>query len=229
MNAAPTTIWERPERRGRGPEPTFTRAQLTEAGLGIADADGIAAVTIRAVAAEVGAGTASLYRYIENRDDLVDLMVDAAYAQMDLTPPRTHGIDGLVELAGRTRVAYLAHPWLLDVLATRTPIGPSSVTFLETYLGSLRDVDVPAGTKLETVAMLTAIIRLVTTEELSRSAVPTAGSRESHQLEYLTRLSTDGQHPFLAAALADAAPAPDPGEHLASLVRRIAGGLLHRS
>src|SRR2546429_919999 len=77
-------VWTRPVRPLRGPQPAHSRADLVAAAVRVADAEGIAAVSMRRVAAEIGAGTMSLYRYVSRKDDLLDLMVDAALGEMDL-------------------------------------------------------------------------------------------------------------------------------------------------
>ena len=84
-------IWVRPEpgtRRAR-----FSREQIAAAALAIADAEGFEAVSMRRIAAQLGAGTMSLYRYISTKDDLVTLMDDALMGE-SLVPegelPATH-------------------------------------------------------------------------------------------------------------------------------------------
>ncbi|MFC7586099.1 TetR/AcrR family transcriptional regulator [Nonomuraea antimicrobica] len=71
-----TNIWMRPERPARGPKPAYSRAQIAEAAVRIADAEGAEAVTMRRIAAEIGAGAMSLYRYVPSRDDLIVLVAD---------------------------------------------------------------------------------------------------------------------------------------------------------
>ena len=68
-------IWARPEPATR--RPRFSREQIASAALAIADAEGLRAVSMRRVAADLGAGTMSLYRYISTKDDLIALMDDA--------------------------------------------------------------------------------------------------------------------------------------------------------
>ena len=71
-----------------------TRRAWTEyvaAALAVADTDGLAAVSMRRVAGDLGSGTATLYRYITNRDELVDLMVDAAHGEDPLPEPAGTG------------------------------------------------------------------------------------------------------------------------------------------
>lgn len=122
----PTThsIWLRPERAGRGPAPAFDRDRIAAAGIALADADGLTAVTMRAVALALGAGPASLYRYVATRDELLELMIDQVNGEISYAALGSgHWLDDLLALARQSRGVYLAHPWLLDATATRTPWG----------------------------------------------------------------------------------------------------------
>src|SRR5580658_9905519 len=78
-NAGVPPIWARPEPAAR--QPRFSREQIAAAALEIADADGFEAVSMRKIAAHLGAGTMSLYRYIATKDDLVALLDDALLAE----------------------------------------------------------------------------------------------------------------------------------------------------
>ena len=60
-----------PSRPARGPKPAYSRAQITEAAIRIADAEGLEAPTMRRIAAEIGAGTMTLYHYVKSKDELV--------------------------------------------------------------------------------------------------------------------------------------------------------------
>ncbi|AKU15888.1 TetR/AcrR family transcriptional regulator [Luteipulveratus mongoliensis] len=223
-------IWDRPERSSRGPAPTFSRAQLARAALRLADAHGIDAVTMRAVAREVGAGSASLYRYVENRDDLVELMIDEAYAAFDLTsPPTGDWLADLLELARQSRRILLDRPWIIDVVATRTPMGPRVVAYLDHALGLLADIDVPAATRLEAVAILSATVRLLVHEEAQRDKPhPGAALQQAGRTGYLMRTAAAGEHPHLARALSEVSGmSPDePAVQFDRIVRRVLVGLL---
>jgi AcrR family transcriptional regulator len=137
------SVWTRPERAPRGPVPEHSRAKIAAAGILIADADGLGAVTMRSVAAAVGTGPASLYRYVVNRGELVELMADQARGELDYTtaaggPPAAR----LLAIAREGRALYLRHPWLLDVQAAPVP-GPNAVMFIEHTLAALDGTDRP--------------------------------------------------------------------------------------
>src|SRR5215470_1669238 len=75
------SIWTRPERSARGPSPEHSRAEIASAGVTLADASGLGAVTMRSAAAAIGTAPASLYRYVATRDELVELMADQVYGE----------------------------------------------------------------------------------------------------------------------------------------------------
>src|SRR5580698_6623577 len=111
-----TLIWLRPEPSGR--KPRFTRAEIARTAIGIADAEGFDAVTMKRIAAELGAGTMTLYYYVRNKADIVALMQDAIMA--DVLIPSEEFPAGWRErmsaIARRTRQVLMAHPWSLSSL-----------------------------------------------------------------------------------------------------------------
>src|SRR3954469_22260555 len=108
----PGSIWLRPERPTRGPSPTYSREQITTAAVKIADEGGIAAVSMRRVAQELGAGAMSLYRYIGSKDDLTALMLDHVEGEDPLPDaPAAGWRTELTGLAVRARAIMLRHPW----------------------------------------------------------------------------------------------------------------------
>jgi AcrR family transcriptional regulator len=76
MGSSRGVIWERPERASRGPAPAHSREEITAAAVRLADTQGIEAVSMRAIAVELGVGAASLYRYVARKDELIELMVE---------------------------------------------------------------------------------------------------------------------------------------------------------
>ncbi|WP_283136492.1 TetR/AcrR family transcriptional regulator [Rhizohabitans arisaemae] len=135
------TIWMRPERTertGPGRRPGYSREQITRTAVRIADAEGLEAATMRRIAAELGTGAMSLYRYVPNRDDLIDLMIDAVAAETDL-PDRPTG-DWRADLslvAHRVRAAGLAHPWYVALAGRRPTLGPGQLRVQEFALAAL--------------------------------------------------------------------------------------------
>jgi AcrR family transcriptional regulator len=146
-------LWDPPEPAARGPRPKFRLDEVVQAGVALADADGLAALSMRRVASRLGAGAMSLYTYVPGRSELVELMVDAVYADHDPVP------DGLswrerIELLAREHWRRLArHPWLLDLNVARMPLGPHVLDVEEAMYAAcaatgLRGADVVALSNL---------------------------------------------------------------------------------
>jgi AcrR family transcriptional regulator len=224
MADRPRSIWLRPERTGRGPVPEHDRARITAAAVALADADGLGAVSMRRIASVLGTGPASLYRYVDSRDELLELMADAVAGELDLSrPPSGDWRADLVALAHQLRDAYRRHPWLLDLVPGRVGIGPRAIDQLEYALAALAGVDVAGPVKLEAVAMLNGIVALAVRTELTVG--DTTASWSAAQAEFLGAVVAAGGHPHLAAALADAPPVPEDAL-LDRILPRMLAGLL---
>src|SRR5215510_15215956 len=74
-------VWTRPEKPAR--EPALNREQIVRTAIRVADAEGLQAITMRRIAAEIGVAPMSLYYHIPTKNDLLDLMMDAAFGEME--------------------------------------------------------------------------------------------------------------------------------------------------
>src|ERR1700735_4486633 len=113
------SIWLRPERSAVGRPAQWSRAEITQVALRVADAEGLDAVSMRRVAAELGTGAASLYRYVETRDDLLDRMTDAVGSEYERPEPDGDWLAGLVAVGEQSRAILRRHPWLTGLAITR--------------------------------------------------------------------------------------------------------------
>jgi AcrR family transcriptional regulator len=235
MAGDPLSVWTRPERGARGPAPERSRAQITAAAVELADAGGLAAVSMRQVAQRLGTGPASLYRYVAGRDDLVDLMADTVSREIDLTAaPSGDWVGDLVLLAVQAKGVHLRHPWLLDVMAQYTPLGPASIDYLEHALRVLDPAPASSRAKLEAIGILSGLVTLFARNELNaRSAGASPDERQRAQSAYLAEVAAAGEHPRLLAAMTSAAGAGDADDAGAGAdvvfertLRRVLGGLL---
>jgi len=154
--------WSGRERQPKGPKPGLTLDAIVAAAIAVADEDGLGALSMARVAATLGASTMSLYRYIDSKDALVVLMVDAA---LGAPPPRDAGdpsVDwraGLARWAAHARDAYLRHPWALRVPITAPPITPNNVAWLEDALRCLAATKLTEQSKLSCVLLLSGFVR----------------------------------------------------------------------
>ena len=206
------SIWTRPERSARGPAPEHSREEIAAAGIALADARGLSAVTMRSAAAAIGTAAASLYRYVATRDELVELMADQVYGEIAGREPGSGDpVADLLRLGRQSRAVYHRHPWLLDVPATGNFPGPNAVAFIELALAALETVNLTGSEKLVTVGLFSGVVRLFAQTEISqREAGQDTAQWQNSLAGYLLQLSAGGQHPNLAAALAD----PPAGDHV---------------
>jgi AcrR family transcriptional regulator len=149
-----TAIWARPERAARSPR--FTRAQIAEAALAIADLEGIEAVSMRRVAADLGAGTMTLYHYVENKQELLDLMSDAMMAELlvDQREPEGGWREALTAIAHASLRTWRAHPWVGEGSGPRLSFGPNSLRHFEQSLAAVEGTGLPSDRRMEVVSQV---------------------------------------------------------------------------
>lgn len=106
------------------------------AAIDLADEAGLDAMTMKAIAARLGPYTPmALYRYVRNKDGLIDLMLDAACAEVPLPgQPSGDWRTDLRDLARNTRQMTKRHPWYSLLVHTRPPAGPHMMRHLEFML-----------------------------------------------------------------------------------------------
>ncbi|GAA2630061.1 TetR/AcrR family transcriptional regulator [Paractinoplanes durhamensis] len=132
-------LWGLREGSRPGPKPRFTVAEIAAAGLAIADADGLAALSMRRVAERLGVSAMSLYTYVPGKAELIDLMLDTIFGEVSLTFDGTDGWHERLERVARENwQLYLRHPWLLQVATSRPPLGPHLIA---KYDFELRAID----------------------------------------------------------------------------------------
>ncbi|MBO8197362.1 TetR/AcrR family transcriptional regulator [Streptomyces smyrnaeus] len=224
----PVTVWARPERGTRGPAAVHSRAELTAVAVELADRSGLSAVSMRQVAKALGVGQASLYRYISGREDLLDLMTDSAAGEIDLDVPLSGDpVADLAALAARTRTVHLRHHWLSEIPPEPLRLGPRSLDYLEYALRAMAAVPLPGQTKMEIVALMNALISQFARAELQVSHANT--DRQAAQAAYLSETAAKGDHPHVAAAMADhteAGPAESPHALFERAMHRVLTGLV---
>jgi AcrR family transcriptional regulator len=124
--------------RGRGrPAPALSRAEIVDAAIAIADAEGSEAVSMRRIAQVLRAGTMSLYWHVANKEQLLDLMLDALIGEFDAPEPSGNWREDLRTQARRERATLLRHGWVIDFLGGRPPLGPNTLLHLDRQLAAL--------------------------------------------------------------------------------------------
>jgi AcrR family transcriptional regulator len=119
---------------------SLTSAAIASAALAVIDSDGVAGLSMRAVAAQLGIGTMSLYRYVRDREELELLVVDLVLAEVDTGQRRRLPWQRrLAELAESARSAVAVHPAVIPLLLTHRHAAPNSWRWGEAMLGALTE------------------------------------------------------------------------------------------
>ncbi|HEY6738674.1 MAG TPA: TetR/AcrR family transcriptional regulator [Actinopolymorphaceae bacterium] len=163
---------EEPARDGRpgpGRRPKLTLDRVITAAIELADTEGLAGISMGAVARSLSVGTMTLYSYVPSKADLLDLMVDQVFAERALLAPGKPRPDGwreqLTLYAERTRAMYRRHPWLCQVSAIRPPAGPGTMAESEYILSALSRIGLtPQQMARAAVAISTFVTSTVSLE-----------------------------------------------------------------
>lgn len=180
-------LWRRThpvDRAATGRRPRLAVDDVVTAGIALADAEGLAALSMSGVADALGVGTMTLYTYVSSKAELLDLMVDDVLAERALPgpgEPRPQPWRAQVALyAEATRAMYRRHPWLRHVSAVRPPIGPGMLAEREYVLSTLDGSGLPLADLNAAALAISAVV------------TATAGvEAESDELERRTGRSND--------------------------------------
>ncbi|WP_109211400.1 MULTISPECIES: TetR/AcrR family transcriptional regulator [Microbacterium] len=140
----------------RGPKREMSVERIVEAAVEIADAEGLGAVSMAAVASRLGFTPMSLYRYVSAKDDLILLMQEEATgAPSDATRTAGDWRERLEALFREQLQHYLRHPWVLDIPITGVPATPNSAAWMDAGLSALAETPLSYGERLAVMLLVT--------------------------------------------------------------------------
>ncbi|GAA2248643.1 MULTISPECIES: TetR/AcrR family transcriptional regulator [Kitasatospora] len=206
QSEAPELIWLQPEHSGRGPRPAHSRSSIAEAAVRIADSEGLDAVSMRKVAAELGAGTMSLYNYVPKKEHLFDLMVDQIAGEYELpAEPSGDWRADLTALATMQLAVLRRHSWAPRLIAARPSLGPNGLRYTEYFLGVMAATELTGSGKMEAMAQLNGF--LCQFADWEHSTTGRSPRWITDMVSYLQGVAATGQYPRLTQVLAEG-PAP---------------------
>jgi AcrR family transcriptional regulator len=214
-----------PPRRGRPPR--HSRDDVVRAAVELADVEGLAAVTMRSVAARLGAGAMSLYSYVPDKQALVVAMLGSVQRTVRYSPPTGDWRADLHALAHVQRRLLLQHPWMVDATTYTQPLDEGLLAYLDHGLSVLEPLGLDTTAALETLGLLTGTVITLVRGELNAASSSPAGPDPE-----VEALLASGRFPRIAAALT-ASPGgelgrPDVGAEFDRLIDRVLDGLAHR-
>jgi AcrR family transcriptional regulator len=154
-------LWGGRARPTRGPKPALTLESITDVAIAVADAEGLAAVSMQRVAAELGKTKMSLYRYLPGKAELVALMIERAIGEPPVLPAGSWRT-ALTEWSEQLFAAYLRHPWSVDATVGRRPLGPRELGWMECALAALgAGSGLTGAERLDAIAVLAGHARML--------------------------------------------------------------------
>ncbi len=195
-------VWTRVEPGTR--KPRFTREEIAVAAVHIADTEGLEALSMRRLAAELDAGTMTLYHYVRTKDELLTLALDQVMAEVVVQGPLPgNWRDAITKIADSSRRALLRHSWIFDV-TDDINLGPNSVRHFDQSLQALSSLPVNVSDRLD---ILTTVDEYVFGHCLQQRNAPvgqSAGAESAlhHTKRYIDELLKTGDFPELSAWIA---------------------------
>ncbi|MDP3950000.1 TetR/AcrR family transcriptional regulator [Microbacterium sp.] len=191
----------------RGPKREMSVEKIVDAAVELADAEGIGAVSMAAVAAKLGFTPMSLYRYVTAKDDLLLLMQEQGTG----LPPDEYRLQEGWRAKLRTLfeaqvIVYLSHPWMLSLPITGSPITPNSSAWIDAGLDSLADTPLNDAERLAVALSVTGEARwygLVSAGyiEQSRASGLSAAEVSAQEAALFDRVISADEYPALRRAI----------------------------
>lgn len=148
-------LWDSaPAQAARGRPAKVSREQVVDAAIALADTGGLAAASMRAVARELGVGAMTLYTHVGSQRELLDAMVDRAYADFQFAAGGLAWRDALEQHARGLWQLFRTHPWLADVNSWRLPLGPHVIDVEEAGFATLVDTGLSAKQVAEILSVV---------------------------------------------------------------------------
>jgi AcrR family transcriptional regulator len=236
----PPPPWQRaPDRPARRRREPISRDAIVTAAIQLLDREGLAALSMRRLAEELGAGAASLYWHVGSKDGLLDLVLDEVIGEGKVPDPDPgRWQEQLKQVARDQRAASLRHPWVVRVSIGRIPMGSNALRYSERILAILRAGGLPPHLAVQGYLLLIATINGFTIDETGVDDGAAAADRprpiDPAELQQVADMARD----YIASlpaeafpnmtALADEFAFADPDERFELLIDIFIDGLARR-
>ncbi|MCU1457232.1 MAG: putative tetR-family regulatory protein [Actinomycetia bacterium] len=191
-------LWTRTEPAAR--RPRLNREAIAATAARIADTEGFDALSMRRLAAELDAGTMTLYHYVRTKDELLALVVDFVMGELLYPPDEPMPSDwreALTGIAGRTRAALERHPWIIDI-TDDPPLGPNSVRHFDQTMQAVASLDLPPADRFDIVTAVDEYVFGYCLHHRNFESSSTEIARGGEMIAYVNGLVETGDYPQLA-------------------------------
>lgn len=218
-------LWGPHPKPSRGPKPGLSLERIARAGVEIADAEGLAAVSMQRVAGLLDFTKMSLYRYVPGKAELVALMVEAAIGDAPpVGPPADGWRERLAESARQLAAVFHRHPWLLEATVGPRPVGPAELSWMERATAALDGTGLTGAERLDALVLLTGHVRGIAQQSRAAGSADTAEAEFTAVLEQVMRVHGE-RYPALTAAFDSTASLGGQDQALDFGLQRILDGL----
>jgi AcrR family transcriptional regulator len=194
-------LWDREPGGRRGPKPGRTIQEIGAAGVVVADRDGLDGVSMKSVAAELGMTPMSLYRYVDSKEQLLEVMLDSAYGPADLTivssgPWR----ERLTRWAWALADALVRHPWISATPMTSPPLSPNIIGWTEAGARAFEGMALSSQQKMSSLLVVDGYVRSHVAMSVAMGFTATDVHAPDPYVTILPRLLDPERFPALFAA-----------------------------
>lgn len=192
------------QRPTRGPKPGLTLERIVVAAVEVADANGLAALSMRCVATHLGVGTMSLYRYVPGKAELLDLMLDHVAGPVEADDEPVGWRAALEEMARGIWQLCLDHPWYPQVDQVRPLLGPNNIAGMDRIIRRLKPTGLPDKHLTLMVSVVDGFVTALARSHVNglQAEQRTGVSEEDFwaaQEPVLVKMMETGRYPTLAA------------------------------
>jgi AcrR family transcriptional regulator len=197
----------RPVQSSSGDRAPLSRERVLRGAVAVADAGGLAGLTIRSLAQELGVKPMSVYHHVANKDEILDGIVDIVFSEIELPSTAGSWRTEITKRAFSARAALRRHPWAIGLLESRTSPGPATLRHHDTNIGVLR----AAGFSVEATAHAYALIdSYVYGFALQEAGLPFEGPDNVAEIAApIMELFSSGEYPHMVELATEFVLQPD--------------------
>lgn len=175
------------------PRTPLSRQRALHVAVALADAGGIASLTMRRLAQELGVEAMSLYHHVANKDDILDGMIDIVFSEIELPGAGTDWKTAMRHRAHSARTALARHRWAISLMESRKAPGPATLRHHDAVIGCLRHAGFSIEMTAHAYSLLDSYIYGFAHQEIN---LPFDTAEETTEIAdaILARFS-DGQYP----------------------------------
>jgi AcrR family transcriptional regulator len=203
-------LWPGEVPPARGPKPVLSLLAIVRCGIESADRDGLAALSMRGVADKLGFSVMSLYRHVPGKEELVEVMLDTALGEPPVLDRVMNWRSQISQWAKASSEILHRHPWLLEAVVSRAPIGPNRLRWFDAGLQALSSLGLSGREKVSLVLLVDSYVRgaAQVSVGVTRATARMGTTQAEWSATYariLHQVATPARYPALAAIVSEGA------------------------